>query len=190
MFSAHCSHSYRAPLCGICTLKKYIWFRTCLNVKLNILWWMAWFAKQEINCLETIHILRFNLDYYQYIDRRFLWWMQTALQHQIVENLYRLLQLFADCRNYRRKNILLSRRFESRFTRHGTDSANRSTNRCTRYRPIVWSPLERSRQRSESTMRAAEMHSIFYSTSNRQFHLIFAFYYETWNRIGVKMIEV
>lgn len=61
------------------------------------------------------------------MSHRFLRRMQTTLQHQIMENIHGLFQLFAHRCNNRRENILLSRRFESRFTRYGTDSSNSSS---------------------------------------------------------------
>lgn len=52
---------------------------------------------------------RIKLTFSMLVRCRFLRWMQTTLQHQIVENIYRLLQLFANRCYYRRENLLLSR---------------------------------------------------------------------------------
>lgn len=80
---------------------------------------------------------------------RFLWRMQTTLQHQIMENVHRLLQLFANRRDNRWEDFLLSRWFESRFARHGADPSDSAPNRCTRHWSIVRSIMEWSGQGSE-----------------------------------------
>lgn len=66
-----------------------------------------------------------------------------------MENIYGLFQLLAHRCNNWWKDILLSWRTESRLARHGTDSPNSASNRCTRHRSIVRSIVERSRQRSQ-----------------------------------------
>lgn len=77
---------------------------------------------------------------------RFLRWMQAKIQYKIMEDVYRLLQLFTDCGNHRREDILLPWRSQSRSTGHGTDSTHNATNRRARHRASLWSVVERSRQ--------------------------------------------
>lgn len=48
-----------------------------------------------------------------------------------MENVYGLFQLFASRRNRGREDILLSRRFESRFTKYGANPAHHASDGCT-----------------------------------------------------------
>lgn len=61
---------------------------------------------------------------------------QTSIQHQTMENLHRLLQLFAHCRHCWWKDLLLPRWTESWPAEHGTDTSHYASHRCPRYRCI------------------------------------------------------
>lgn len=52
----------------------------------------------------------------------FLWWMQTEVQHQALEDIHRLLQLLAYCRHHRWEDLYHARWSESRLELDGTDS--------------------------------------------------------------------
>lgn len=77
---------------------------------------------------------------------RILRWMQTTVQHQVMENIHRLFQLFTRRRHRRRENLLLPRRFEPRPAEYGTDQTYHAAHRRARPGLALWFTLVRSWQ--------------------------------------------
>lgn len=59
---------------------------------------------------------------------------QASLQHQALEDFYRLLQLSPHCGYHRREDLHNARRFESWLAKYGADQESYATNRCSRHR--------------------------------------------------------
>ena len=75
---------------------------------------------------------------FEYVNLHFLkmlftlFFRQTALQHQAVEDFHRLFQLPSRGSHCRREDFLLPWRFEPRPSVHGTDQTHHETHRRTR----------------------------------------------------------
>ncbi len=74
---------------------------------------------------------------------RILWRVQKEIQYQVMENLYWLLQLFADCSNHWRKDLYYAWGLESGFELNGADPSCDETHRCMLEPSVKLFPNER-----------------------------------------------